>query len=174
MSVRDVKGYYASLGISPDADADAVRQAYRSKAKQLHPDSGGRHADADAFQALSAAYTVLRDPERRAAYDHLNATIAEAEKEQRRRRDAEAAAARARMRSERPKPDNGAARAEPGPKAAEAPQAHHPKPAAVFAPVHCDRCGRIPAQPRYLVFEQVIGLLWRSRATEIAGAFCRR
>lgn len=174
MSVRDVKGYYASLGVSPDADASAIRLAYRSKAKQLHPDSGGRDADADAFQALSTAYTVLRDPERRAAYDHLNATIAEAENEQRRRREAEAATARARMRSERPKPDNGAAKPEPGPKAAEAPQANRPKPAAVFTPVHCDRCGRIPAQPRYLVFEQVIGLLWHSRRTEIAGAFCRR
>ncbi|MBL26727.1 MAG: hypothetical protein CMM50_04140 [Rhodospirillaceae bacterium] len=181
MSVRDVKGYYASLGVSPDADADTIRRAYRSKVKQLHPDSGGASADADAFQTVNAAYTVLRDPERRAAYDDLNATIDQAEKEKQRQREAQAAAAAAaaaktRARSSRAKTTAHDTKPgpEPPPKAQAKPQTGEAKPSPVFAAVHCDRCGRIPAQPRYLIFEQVIGMIWRSRRTEIAGAFCRR
>ena len=55
-----------ALGVSPDASADDVRKAYRRRAKRAHPDQGG---DAEAFNTLTSAYLVLRDPARRAHYE---------------------------------------------------------------------------------------------------------
>lgn len=54
------------LGLAPDADFDAVRRAWRSKAKEVHPDvRPGDEAAAKAFQALQLAYEVLRAAEER-------------------------------------------------------------------------------------------------------------
>jgi molecular chaperone DnaJ len=58
---------YDELGLSPTASAIEVRDAYRRRARQLHPDRGGR--DAAAMAALNDAYRVLRDPGRRVVYD---------------------------------------------------------------------------------------------------------
>ena len=58
---------YDELGLPPTASAIEVRDAYRRRARQLHPDRGGR--DASAMAALNDAYRVLRDPGRRAVYD---------------------------------------------------------------------------------------------------------
>jgi curved DNA-binding protein CbpA len=57
---------YQVLGVEHDADHDAIRRAYRRKARTLHPDAGG---GTEAFAALSQAHAVLSDPERRAEYD---------------------------------------------------------------------------------------------------------
>ena len=54
------------LGLDPDADFDAVKKAWRSKAKEVHPDVRPGDADAaKAFQALQLAYEVLRAAEER-------------------------------------------------------------------------------------------------------------
>ena len=54
------------LGLDPDADFDAVRKAWRTKAKEVHPDVRPGDADAaKAFQALQLAYEVLRAAEDR-------------------------------------------------------------------------------------------------------------
>jgi molecular chaperone DnaJ len=58
---------YDELGLPPTASAIEVRDAYRRRARQLHPDRGGR--DAAAMAALNDAYRVLRDPARRVVYD---------------------------------------------------------------------------------------------------------
>ena len=60
--------HYEVLGISVRATSDEVRTAYRRAARARHPDAGG---DARAMSELNAAWHVLRDPERRAAYDRL-------------------------------------------------------------------------------------------------------
>ncbi|CAH2598571.1 protein of unknown function [Rhodovastum atsumiense] len=62
--------HYDVLGIAVDADAAAIKQAYRRLAMRLHPDRnpGNRHAEA-AFKAINEAHAVLGNPERRAAYD---------------------------------------------------------------------------------------------------------
>jgi curved DNA-binding protein CbpA len=55
-----------ALGLTPDADYDTVKKAWRSKAKEVHPDV--RPGDADAareFQKLQLAYEVLRAAEDR-------------------------------------------------------------------------------------------------------------
>ena len=57
---------YAALGIARDASTDAIRRAYRQKAKTAHPDAGG---SVEGFAALSMALDVLTDPERRARYN---------------------------------------------------------------------------------------------------------
>lgn len=57
---------YDTLGIPADADKAAIRAAYRRRAKQTHPDSGGSAAE---FQAVELAHRVLISDDRRARYD---------------------------------------------------------------------------------------------------------
>lgn len=66
---------YAVLGVAPTASAERIASAYRRLVRALHPDGSpgrdeaGRRAAAGRFAAVVAAYGVLRDPARRAAYD---------------------------------------------------------------------------------------------------------
>jgi molecular chaperone DnaJ len=72
MSTRDFieKDYYAALGVPKDADAGAIKKAYRQLARDLHPDKNPGNADAETkFKEVSEAYDVLSDPKRRAEYD---------------------------------------------------------------------------------------------------------
>jgi curved DNA-binding protein len=79
MSVR-YKDYYALLGVGRDADAAAIRRAYRELAKRHHPDRAADGASPDdRFQEISEAYAVLGDPLRRAGYDALGAGLREGE-----------------------------------------------------------------------------------------------
>ena len=66
--------YYTRLGVHPSASADEIRDAYREKARETHPDRNpdDPHA-AERFQKVKEAYQVLRDPERRARYDDTRA-----------------------------------------------------------------------------------------------------
>ncbi|MCH8564464.1 J domain-containing protein [Nesterenkonia sp. LB17] len=57
---------YSVLGIGPDADAQAVRAAYRKQARRAHPDAGGT---AEEFHEVQSAWEVLGDESARAAYD---------------------------------------------------------------------------------------------------------
>ncbi len=72
MSTRDFieKDYYAALGVPKDADAAAIKKAYRTLARDLHPDKNPGNADSEArFKEVSEAYDVLSDTKRRAEYD---------------------------------------------------------------------------------------------------------
>jgi hypothetical protein len=66
----DPEGYYARLGVAPDAEASAITAAYRSKARLLHPDVPVT-GDAGAFILLHEAYEVLGDELSRARYDRI-------------------------------------------------------------------------------------------------------
>src|SRR5215813_13546404 len=66
MSDRD---YYDVLGVPRSADADALKSAYRKRAKEVHPDCQG--GCEDKFKELNEAYAVLADPQRRAQYDRF-------------------------------------------------------------------------------------------------------
>jgi len=57
---------YRILGVTSDADVSAIRHGYRQRARRYHPDAGG---DERRMMALNKAWGILRDPERRAAYD---------------------------------------------------------------------------------------------------------
>lgn len=64
--------YYSTLGVAKDADLDTLKKAYRKLAMQYHPDRN--HGDAAAeqkFKELNEAYDVLKDEQKRAAYDRF-------------------------------------------------------------------------------------------------------
>ncbi len=65
------KDYYEVLGVTRGADADAVKRAYRKLARKYHPDVSKEKNAESKFKELQEAYEVLRDPDKRAAYDHL-------------------------------------------------------------------------------------------------------
>jgi molecular chaperone DnaJ len=60
---------YDLLGVARDADADAIKKAYRRLARQLHPDVNPDPETQEKFKEVSRAYEVLSDPQKRAAYD---------------------------------------------------------------------------------------------------------
>ena len=65
------KDYYTALGVNRDATPDEVKRAYRKLARKYHPDVS-KEPDAEArFKEVAEAYEVLKDPERRAAYDEV-------------------------------------------------------------------------------------------------------
>lgn len=67
----EYKDYYKMLGVARDASADDIKRAYRKAARRYHPDVS-KEADAeDRFKDVSEAYEVLRDPEKREAYDAI-------------------------------------------------------------------------------------------------------
>lgn len=68
MSVRD---YYEVLGVARGASAEEIRRAYRSKARQLHPDVNKSPDAAERFAELQQAYDVLSDEKKRGLYDRL-------------------------------------------------------------------------------------------------------
>lgn len=59
---------YRILGVHPGASDADIREAYRARARRLHPDVVGE-AGLDDMRALNEAWAVLKDPDRRAAYD---------------------------------------------------------------------------------------------------------
>jgi len=67
----EFKDYYEVMGVARDASADEIKRAYRRLARKYHPDVS-KEKDAEArFKEVGEAYEVLRDPEKRAAYDQL-------------------------------------------------------------------------------------------------------
>lgn len=62
--------YYELLGVSRGADLHTIKSAYRTLAKECHPDKHNGCSEKEAhFKAISEAYDCLRDPQKRAAYD---------------------------------------------------------------------------------------------------------
>jgi len=69
MAKRD---YYEVLGLSRGASADEIKKAYRKKAKELHPDRNKDDPTAEKqFKEAGEAYDVLKDPDKKAAYDRF-------------------------------------------------------------------------------------------------------
>jgi DnaJ-class molecular chaperone len=63
--------FYEVLGVSDDADFDAIRPAYKSAAKRSHPDRCGT---AEEFESVKLAYECLSDPLQRESYDRTRSS----------------------------------------------------------------------------------------------------
>jgi curved DNA-binding protein len=69
----EYKDYYQIMGVDRGASQDEIKRAYRKLARKYHPDVS-KEADAEKhFKEVGEAYEVLKDPEKRAAYDQLGA-----------------------------------------------------------------------------------------------------
>jgi curved DNA-binding protein len=69
----EFKDYYKIMGVARDSTQDEIKRSYRKLARKYHPDVS-KEADAEArFKELGEAYEVLKDAEKRAAYDQLGA-----------------------------------------------------------------------------------------------------
>lgn len=68
------KDFYATLGVSADADAKEIKSTYRKLAREWHPDAKPGDAAAERkFKEIGEAYAVLSDPEQRKQYDAVRA-----------------------------------------------------------------------------------------------------
>lgn len=66
-----MQSFYHVLGLSPRAESEDIKAAYRKLAKLSHPDLNAGDSRAEArFKEIKRAYDILRDCERRSAYDH--------------------------------------------------------------------------------------------------------
>ena len=67
----EYKDYYKTMGVARDVGQDELKRVYRRLARKYHPDVS-KEKDAEArFKEVQEAYEVLKDPEKRAAYDQL-------------------------------------------------------------------------------------------------------
>ncbi len=68
----EYKDYYQTLGVDRKAPANAIRKAYQHLAQKYHPDRNQNDKTAEEkFKQIQEAYAVLKDPEKRQAYDAL-------------------------------------------------------------------------------------------------------
>ena len=67
------KDYYKIMGVERDAGQDDIKRAYRKLARKYHPDVSKEENAEARFKEIGEAYEVLKDPEKRAAYDQLGA-----------------------------------------------------------------------------------------------------
>lgn len=69
----EFKDYYDTLDVKRDASRDEIKRAYRKLARKYHPDISKEPNAEESFKQVGEAYEVLKDPEKRIAYDQLGA-----------------------------------------------------------------------------------------------------
>lgn len=69
------KDYYQTMGVARDASHDDIKKAYRKLARKYHPDVSKEAGAEGKFKDIGEAYDVLKDPQKRAAYDQLGSHL---------------------------------------------------------------------------------------------------
>jgi curved DNA-binding protein len=69
----EYKDYYKIMGLERNASSDDIKKAYRKLARKYHPDVSKEANAEERFKSVGEAYEVLKDPQKRAAYDQLGA-----------------------------------------------------------------------------------------------------
>jgi curved DNA-binding protein len=69
----EYKDYYKIMGLERNASSDDIKKSYRKLARKYHPDVSKEANAEEKFKSLGEAYEVLKDPQKRAAYDQLGA-----------------------------------------------------------------------------------------------------
>lgn len=67
--MAEQRDYYEVLGVPRDADANAIKEAFRTLAMKYHPDRNKEPGAEEKFKEIAAAYAILSDPKKRAQYD---------------------------------------------------------------------------------------------------------
>ena len=70
-----IADYYATLGVAPTTEDVVIRAAYLALMRRYHPDTNSSPAAAERVRAITAAYEVLSDGDKRAEYDRRRATV---------------------------------------------------------------------------------------------------
>src|SRR4029453_6372467 len=68
--------YYKTLGVDKKASQEEIKKAYRKLARQYHPDTNSDAGAEERFKAISEAYDVLGDPDKRKKYDRGGSVFA--------------------------------------------------------------------------------------------------
>jgi curved DNA-binding protein CbpA len=67
--------HYSILGVKPSASDDAIKAAFRTRAKALHPDKNPEQDSTASFQRVQAAYAILGNPDQRRRYDFARLAV---------------------------------------------------------------------------------------------------
>ena len=143
--MNDPQGYYAYLGVSPDASIDEIKAVYRALAKIYHPDVNRDKAAAEKFRRITEAYEFLTSPTQRRTRQGPNRPSSGHAQDP----------GRSRAQSEEPP-------AGPTPD----PEPDH------LDPVKCSICHRVSAQPRHLEFDRIVSFGVWTTSRPVSGIFC--